>query len=203
MNRLGLSINLTMPKAGFYPVGNGRLEAWIEPGTPQALTAIERPSLDRIHGIAGVAGLDRKIAERMKSQAISRLNEAGFDADIDIVQWTSASPGAALHLVAEHGPWPASFLGLGERGKSAEAVANDAINELLAHESTTGLIDPHSADQLLVPLALANGRSEYTVSTVTEHLRTNAHTIQSFLDRSITIVETGAGLPGRVIMAEG
>ncbi len=201
MGQLGLSINLTMPRAGFFPVGKGRLEAWIEPGTPRPLIATERPALDRIHGVAGVAGLDRKIAERMKARVIGRLNEAGFDAHIDLVEWTSASPGAALHLVAEHGPWPASFLGLSERGKSAETVADEAIDELLAYQSTTGLMDPHSADQILLPLALAKGRSEYTVSSVTEHLRTNVRTIQGFLDRTIMIIESQGGLPGRVIIA--
>ncbi len=44
---------------------------------------------------------------------------------------------------------------------------------------TPGAVDPHSADQLLLPLALAEGRSAYTVTEVTEHLRTNAATIRS------------------------
>lgn len=202
MARLGFSIGLTMPKAGFYPVGGGRLEAWIEPGQPKRLIATERPPLERIHGVAGVAGLDRSIAERMKARAIERLLEAGFEAEIRLVEWSSASSGVALNLVAEHGDWPASFLGLGERGKPAEAVADEAVDELLAHEAVSAPIDPHSADQILMPLALAKGRSEFTVSSVTEHLRTNASTINAFLDRSITIVEgEGENMPGRVVLA--
>ena len=52
----------------------------------------------------------------------------------------------------------------------------------------------------LTVLALAPGRSEYTVSEVTEHLRTNAATIRAFLDRSITIEEPDGDRPGRVVV---
>ena len=76
---------------------------------------------------------------------------------------------------------PATFVGLGERGKPAEVVADEAVDELLPYlDAPEGAVDPHSADQVIVPLALAPGRSEYTVSAVTEHLRTNAATIRAF-----------------------
>jgi RNA 3'-terminal phosphate cyclase (ATP) len=47
-------------------------------------------------------------------------------------------------------------------------------------------VDPHSADQIVLPLALADGPSEFHVSTVTRHLHTNIAVIQTFLDRQIT-----------------
>lgn len=112
--------------------------------------------------------------------------------------------GAALYLTAEHDDLvPATFVGIGERGKPAEVVADDAIDDLLAFEAVTdAAVDPHSADQILLPLALAQGRSEFTVSQVTEHLRTNAETIRAFLDRSITIEEQPSDeKPGRVVIA--
>ena len=84
---------------------------------------------------------------------------------------------------------PATFVGLGERGKPAEAVAALAVEQLLAFETVSGAaVDPHSADQIVLPLAFAAGRSEFTVSAVTEHLRTNVETIAEFLEREITIV---------------
>ena len=47
-------------------------------------------------------------------------------------------------------------------------------------------VDPHSADQVILPLALADGPSEFLVSTVTRHLHTNIAVIRTFLDREIT-----------------
>jgi RNA 3'-terminal phosphate cyclase (ATP) len=199
MSLLGMPLALTMPAAGFFPLGGGRLEAWIEPATPQPLVLVERPALTQIRGIAGVGQLNRGIAERMRSRAVARLSERGLEADIQLGDWPSASPGAAIALSAVHGAVPTTFVGLGKRGKPAEVVADEAVDELLAFEDATGAVDPHSADQLLLPLALAAGRSIYTVTTVTDHLRTNAQTIQSFLDCSIRIEEPEQG-PARVIV---
>src|SRR5438552_3991721 len=47
-------------------------------------------------------------------------------------------------------------------------------------------VDPHSADQIVLPLALADGPSEFLVSTVTRHHHTNIAVIRTFLDREIT-----------------
>ena len=139
----------------------------------------------------------------MRDRAIERLEEHGLTAEIELVRWPSPGQGAALHLTAEYeGTVPATFVGLGERGKPAEAVADEAVAELLAFEAVEhAAVDPHSADQILLPLAFAEGRSEFTVSEVTEHLRTNVETIRCFLDRKISIDEPRSdGEPGRVVI---
>ncbi len=202
---LGLPIALAMPAAGFYPRGGGRLEAWIEPATPRAWVQTDRGPLQRICGIAGVANLRDDIAARLRDRAIERLRESRLTAEIDIemVRWASPGQGAALSLIAEHeGAIPATFVGLGRRGKPSEDVADEAVNQLLAFEAVDqGAVDPHSADQILLPLALAEGRSIFTVSQTTDHLRTNATTIRAFLGRPILIEEPGIeGVPGRVMV---
>lgn len=93
---------------------------------------------------------------------------------------------------------PTLFFGLGARGKPAESVADEAVEQLLAHRAAApAAVDPHSADQLLLPLAFAGGPSRYTVSKVTRHLLTNIAVIRHFLDRPISC--TGSeGEPGMV-----
>ncbi len=202
---LGAPIALAMPRAGFYPRGGGALDAWIEPAQLRPLTLTDRGPIVKLHGIAGVARLTPTIAERMRARAESRL--AGRDLAITLADWPSLGhvQGAAIALTAEptHGA-PATFVGLGERGKPAETVADEAVAELLDFlDAPAGAVDPHSADQLLLPLALAPGRSEYTVTAVTKHLRTNIATIAAFLDREIYLVEPDADTdrPGRVVVA--
>ena len=77
----GMPLALTMPAAGFYPRGGGRLEAWIEPALRQSIRQTERGPLRRLYGIAGVANLRDDIARRMRDRAIQRLEEHGFSAD--------------------------------------------------------------------------------------------------------------------------
>ena len=175
MNAFGMPLTLNMTAAGFYPRGGGQLEALIEPGTPRPFNQTRRGRLLRLYGIAGVANLRDDIGQRMRDRAIKRLIEHGFSPEIDLTHWSSPGQGAALALTAEYeGTTPVTFVGLGERGKPSEAVADEAIEEFLTFESVEdAAVDPHSADQILLPLAFAPGRSEFTVSEVTEHLRTN------------------------------
>ncbi len=202
---LGMPVALASPLAGFYPKGGGRLEAWIEPARPKPWVRTTRGDLARIHGVAGAANLPEHVANRMRDRAHARLSEAGLDVKVEIetASWSSIGQGAAIGLTAEHaGTAPATFVGVGERGKPAERVADEAVDELLDFLAVPdAAVDLHSADQILLPLALAEGRSVYTVSSVTEHLRTNAATIAAFLDRPIEIEEAPAdGRPGRVVV---
>ena len=189
MKALGLPVAVAMPSAGFFPVGGGRLEAWIEPGTPRAIVLDARGPVE-VRAEAGVCHLPPSIAERMLARAEARLRPLGIDLAVDLVEWTGPGHGTAIALTATDGESPATFVGLGERGKPAEAVADEAVDALLAHLAVPdAAIDPHSADQLLLPLALAEGRSTFTTSEATEHLRTNAATLAAFLDRPVSIEE--------------
>ena len=137
----------------------------------------------------------------MAARASERLEALGVVPEIRVVEWQGKGPGAAIGLTADHGETRATFVRLGERGRPAEAVADAAVDELLAHLGVAdAAVDPHSADQLLLPLALAEGRSVLTTSEATEHLRTNAATIAAFLDRPIEISESDDERPARVVV---
>ena len=71
-------------------------------------------------------------------------------------------------------------------------------DEVIAYlDAGPALVDSHSADQLVLPLALADGPSEYRVTTVTRHLTTNIADIRRFLDREI-VCAGDEGRPGLV-----
>ena len=198
----GLSIGLKSQCAGFYPQGSGQLEAWIEPGVPVGWTSPNRGKPLRIRGVAGFARLKPSIADRMRKQALERIHEQALDVEVSVetAEWPSAaSQGAAISLTLqfERGV-PSTFVGLGALGKPAEAVADEAVDELLEMLGSRGAVDAHSADQILLPLAFAEGPSVYTVAKVTEHLRTNVDTIRAFLDRPIRVFEAEGDETGRV-----
>ncbi len=197
---MGLHISLRMDRPGFYPRGGGELRAFIQPCPAlRGLTLAQRGEVS-VRGISAVAGLDRGIARRQARRARYRLEQDGLKVGIDEEVW-EGGPGTAIVLELDTRPAPTVFAGIGARGKPAEAVADDAVDEVRRYlnASDRALVDLHSGDQLVLPLALAQGPSEYAVAEVTLHLTTNVAVIGLFLDREI-VVEGAEGQPGRVFV---
>jgi RNA 3'-terminal phosphate cyclase (ATP) len=195
---LGLNIGLKMRRPGFYPRGGGIVEAAIEP--VQRLRGIdlrERGPIEKAVCTSIVANLPDSIAERQAKRAIKRLEDAGLQVEVRQETWTNG-PGTVLTIALETQPVPTLFFGLGARGKPAERVADEAVDQALAYfEAAPAAVDLHSADQLVLPLALAEGSSSYSVAEVTPHLVTNIAVIRHFVDRAI-LCEGELGHPGVV-----
>jgi RNA 3'-terminal phosphate cyclase (ATP) len=195
---MGLNVTLDMRRPGFYPRGGGIVDALIEPVQGlRGLRLTERGPLKRATGFSAVAGLPESIAQRQADQAMSRLAPTKLRTFIPIQHWDDG-PGTVLAIILETTPVPTFFFGLGGRGKRAERVADEAADQALAYlDAGRGVVDPHSADQIALPLALTEGASEYSVSAVTEHLLTNVAVIKRFIDRPIDC-EGALGEPGLV-----
>jgi RNA 3'-terminal phosphate cyclase (ATP) len=201
LEKIGLQIGLELERAGFYPRGGGSLRARVLPsGRPRPLVLVDRGELLRIRGLSAVAKLDRSIAERQRRRAYARLEGRSIDSNIEVARLEAASPGSVLVLLAEFENSRACFFALGARGKRAERVADEAVDELQDFLRGDGAVDPYLADQLIVPLALAEGRSQFTTSRLSRHLATNAAVVRDFLSVEIQLeeLETGAG---RVVVA--
>ena len=69
---------------------------------------------------------------------------------------------------------------LGEQGKRAEAVGEEAANRLVREIESKAPVDKHLADQILPFMALAVN-SAIKVSEITGHCRTNVYTIRQFM----------------------
>jgi len=196
---LGARLALTLERAGFYPRGGGRIAARIEPaGRLERLELVRRGPLLGIHGLSAVARLDRRIAERQRDRARERLASAGLEASIELSALDAGSPGTVLMLAAELERSRACYFALGERGKPAERVADEAVDQLLAFLASGASVDRYAADQLLLPLALAAGRSCLRTEAVTRHLTTNAAVVRAFLPAVEIAIEGAEGAPGTV-----
>jgi RNA 3'-terminal phosphate cyclase (ATP) len=205
LNRIGIAFELELQMAGFYPQGGGQIAAQIPGGSRiHGLRLCQRGRLLGIRGISAIADLPREIAERQQNQALKRLNElpATPECVIDIASLPTRSKGTLLVLLAEFEQGRACFFALGARGKRAETVADEAVDALVDFLATDATVDQHIADQLLLPLALADSRSEFITSRVTGHLMTNAGVIRQFLQVDIRI-DAACGAPSRVAIEPG
>src|SRR4051794_36511794 len=190
----GLRVGLKLLRPGFYPRGGGVVEAHLQPCPRlQGVRLTERGPV-AVRGFSAVAGLPDAIARRQARRAAFRLGHNGVEAAIREEQW-EGGPGTVLAVEVDTPPVPALFVAVGERGKPAERVADEAADEALAFlRAGPAPVDAHSGDQLLLPLALAEGPSEYRVAEVTRHLTTNVATVRRFLDRAIHVEGDEGGL---------
>jgi RNA 3'-terminal phosphate cyclase (ATP) len=198
MRRLGLEIELEMPRAGFYPRGGGEIRATIRPcSRVNGLSLTTCPELTTAGGFSAVAKLPEGIARRQAKRLASRLKQEGIESHIPLEEWDAMNPGTVAAVIFRQAPVPTLFYGLGERSKPAEAVADDAADEAIRYRDGKAPVDPHSADQLLLPLAFSPDGGEYRTTEVTRHTTTNIATVRRFVDRNIS-TDAAEGAAGTI-----
>jgi RNA 3'-phosphate cyclase len=198
MARLGIRVELELVMPGFYPRGGGEIRAVIHPcSRVKGLSLTTCPPLTTAGGFSAYAGLPESVGKRQARRLAVRLKAEGVESHIPLEEWRARNPGCVAAVIFRQAPVPPLFFGLGERGKPAEAVADDAADEAIRFRDSGCPVDEHSADQLLLPLAFSPDASEYRTANVTRHLTTNIATIGRFVDRTITL-DAEVGRPGTV-----
>ncbi|MGF1583463.1 MAG: RNA 3'-terminal phosphate cyclase [Gemmataceae bacterium] len=188
MTQLGLKLSIALHRLGFYPKGAGEIEARVQPiAAVNSWNLTEKTEIKNVRVVGAVAGLPKDIAGRLVRRVTQRFKQ--FDANLKVQgeqqEW-EGGPGVVLTLELQTQPVTTLFFGLGKRGKKAEQVADEVFDEAVTFLMCPyAVVDPHSADQLVLPLVFANGSSSYGVAEVTEHLTTNIAVIQKFVDRTI------------------
>ena len=89
------------------------------------------------------------------------------------------------------------FSSLGEKGKRAEAVGEEAADEFIEYYSTGAGLDKHLPDQIVIYLSMAVMESVFTTSCITQHLITNLRIIKLFHEVNYSI-DGEIGTPGTV-----
>jgi len=199
IDQLGFKCEPQIKSWGWYPKGGGVIQAKVQPHSPLGSFNLDRPfQLRRISGISASSRLPEHIRVRQKNQAEARLQKAGIEGEIELVDVHARNPGTLLFLCAEGKNSMAGFTALGARGKRAELVADEAVDELFGFLDSGCALDCHLADQLPIYLASAPGKHQFTTSKVTQHLLTNAWVIEKFLPVKFEI-RGGLGEPGTVV----
>jgi len=189
LSRMGLDIKLGLERAGYYPKGGGRIVARI-PSVKKlnSLRLEERGDLRNILAYITISGLPSHIAEREISTIRSRLGVFG-NVHSYVSSPRSSSPGNSVMVLCEFAQSLAGFAVVGEKGKPAEEVANEAADEAVSFLHSNGAVDVRCADQLLLPFAIAEGGSFLTTERLSDHIKTNCFIISKFISRKIEMEE--------------
>ncbi len=193
LSRFGIRLAFRRPAAGFYPIGKGCLEAEITPAGPVAsINLTQRGELQRAVVASTVADkLPKHILKRQNFAARTLLAAAGLDADSEEYYLESASPGTSCVVSLWYQSGHAGFTALGKRGMPAEEVGSQAASEAVEFIDSEAAVDRHLADQLLLYMVMARGRSQLCTTETTEHLRTNAAVAGQLTGAEIDIREDG------------
>ena len=198
VRRMGFEARIATERWGWYPQGGGIVHAEVVPSASlEGIILEDRGPLRTITGLSVVSNLPRSIAERQRNQASKRLRGKGLEADISLLEAPSIGTGTFFFLLVHFEHIVAGFSALGARGKRAEKVADEAVNELFSYLRTGDAVDPYLADQLILYMALARGRSSFTTSQISRHLLTNVWVVEQFLPVKFQ-VEGKLGEPGSV-----
>ncbi len=198
LRKIGFSLSACLEKAGYYPKGGGLLKARIQTaGQLRPLVLSDRGQLREVRGQVFVSNLKRAIAERQLARVRDILKSRNLSPEIETCEYASPGTGTGTHLHAEFENGSGSYTSLGEKGVPAERVAADAADNLWHYIESGAAVDPFMADQLILPLAFAEGESFFTSERVTQHLVTNARIVEMFLPIKVD-VRGQLGQPGEV-----
>ena len=180
---MGNVLTLDIERWGWYPKGGGKIKAGISPVSRLHSTErAQRGELKEIRVLSAVSNLPMSIGERQRDQVIRRFDSHGFKTPrVEIVNAPSQGTGTLVFLMCSFEGGTAGFSSLGQKGKRAEKVADDACSELFQFLASGAAVDEHLADQLVLYMALAKGRSSMVTERITTHLKTSMWVVEQFL----------------------
>lgn len=172
----GIKFAVEVQRRGYYPKGGGLVKATIGPcRSPSPVEFLNgRHVLPKI--ISVCSQLPTHVAERQISSALLALEKGGIACKNYTASFeTAASPGTSI-LVYSASDFGGPYIGgdsIGEVGKRAEQVGQEAAARFLESVQAGAAVDPFLSDMIVLPAFLSKGVSQYRVAKVTEHLRTN------------------------------
>ncbi len=191
LRRMGVEVDITVERYGYYPKGMGAATMIVKPN--RHLKPIVLESFGNLGGVYGVSVCtylaDRQVAERQAKTAKDYLTQAGYPANIQVVndQSNSIQKGSSIVLWAETNA--GVLLGsdaIGELRKTAEAVGRDAAEKLLVELAAKPTVDVFLADMLIPYLALTEGKSAFYVHTLSKHIESNVWLMEKMLKVKFT-----------------
>jgi RNA 3'-terminal phosphate cyclase (ATP) len=193
LHKMGADVRATLVRPGFYPAGGGCIDIAITPGaTLKPLDLTQRGRILCKRGVARVAGLAGAIAKR----EIERLREklSWDDGNLRIEPLSEKfGPGNVVVVSVESEHVTEVFTGFGERGVSAEEIADRVAENARAYIASEAPVGSYLADQLLIPIAMV-GRGRFTTMPLSRHTLTNIDVIRQFLPVTIETSQIGEHL---------
>lgn len=192
LNRMGPNVQARLEQPGFYPAGGGRIVVDIEPATElTGFELLERGKIVSRRARAVVANLPRHIAERELAVVQKRLNWDANWLEVEEID-RPRGPGNVVTLEVACENVTEVFTGFGQVGRTAEAVANTAVQQCRRYLEAEAPLGEYLTDQLMLPMAIA-GTGAFLSTGLSRHAETHLELIPKFLDITISTEPRASG----------
>ncbi|MEM4583081.1 MAG: RNA 3'-terminal phosphate cyclase [Desulfurococcaceae archaeon] len=211
IRHFGVNIDLKLHRRGHYPRGGGLVELRVKPiDKPlDPVEIISRGKPVKLHIVSHCVKLPHHVAKR---QADSALNVVRKILQLNpVVEIETYPPDRDPHL----GPGSGILVyietenktrlggdSVGERGKPAEKVGEEAALTLIEDYETGMAFDRHMGDMLIPYMFLAKGLSRVGVAKITMHLLTAVEITKMFMPDASVEIQGKLNEPG-VISIKG
>ncbi len=188
LKKFGYKAEILLKEHGFYPKGNGLVEARIRKCVLEKIDLDYRGNAVSVNGLC-IASKDLQkpqVAERMQSFLRSKLfDEFQITPNVKTAYVDAQSTGGGCDLFVVYEDSIIGSTSVAEHGKRAEDVAREALELLISAHKSGAALDKHVADQIIPYLAIAGG--SVSVEEITQHARTNIFVCEQFLDVKFNI----------------
>ncbi|MDI6602725.1 MAG: RNA 3'-terminal phosphate cyclase [Patescibacteria group bacterium] len=183
LEMMGGEVEVNIIKRGYYPEGGAKVEVKVFPSRLKNLNLLERGALKKILTISGASNAlkNKKVAERQLAGTREILGRLKLPLEEKVEYYSTSCPGSSICIVSQFENTVLGVDGLGKLGKPAEQVGRECALQLLEEEKTKNCLDRYLADQILPYLALANKKSQVSISKLTRHAETNIWITEKFL----------------------
>lgn len=192
LNEIGLDCHIEIKKRGYYPKGGGVVVFSGSSDGLESFSFIDRGEIKEIRGLSFSSNLPNHVAKRQKRALLKKINKwRDIETNISVSRDSKAlGKGSGVFVWAETENSRLGFSSLGEPGKPAEEVGEEAFEGLIHQIKKYGCIDRFMTDQF-IPFLGIKGESEINAVEVTSHAETNAWVVSRFLDCEIEIKDDG------------
>ncbi|MEO1574555.1 MAG: RNA 3'-terminal phosphate cyclase [Pseudomonadota bacterium] len=175
--RMGVQLELSLERHGFFPNGGGRATVRITPPEQwKPLDLVDAPASPDMSAVVTYANLARNIARRERDYLKRKARLKADALRIDEVR--SPGPGNVVSVHLQNDGFVNVFDAYAARGLKAERVAGRALRSAHALLGAGVPVDEHLADQLLLPMAIGAGGS-FVTGPLSLHTQTNIHVIRA------------------------
>lgn len=197
LRKAGLYAFPELLHGGFGRDSKGEVALDVEPSALTGMNWSDRGRLQGIRAIVSSAGLPSTVGERAIVHLKRLAQNSGMVIEAEHVEVGARTTGLFVTTWAMYDRGAGGGTAMGSRGVRSEVLAQSAFEEMYEWMATPSTVDPYLADQLLLPLALAEGESMFSVSRLTPRFLTCAWVVKQFTPIHITI-RGGENGPGTV-----